>query len=131
MTATSPTTTMMEKSYPFPFWSGFFEKKHYKAMGGGPVFLFGYLINKTTKENCTMDGNVGVVLGGKPIRDKEIAKHYAISLTSTAVEVISCKKAGGVLTKWFVSRARFHRISVIVTKVTVIYLDIIAVEFYM
>jgi hypothetical protein len=71
-------------SYPLPFWSGFFEKKHYQAMGGGPAFLFGYLVDKTTKENCGDDGKMGIVLGGKPIRDTAIAKHYDISLKTVA-----------------------------------------------
>jgi hypothetical protein len=71
-------------SYPLPFWSGFFEKKHYQAMGGGPAFLFGYLVDKTTKENCADDGKVGIVLGGKPIPDTAIAKHYDISLKTVA-----------------------------------------------
>jgi hypothetical protein len=67
------------RSYPLPFWSGFFEKKHYKAMGGGPVFLFGYLVDKTTKEDSVDQGKVGIVLGGKPITDAEIGRHYGTS----------------------------------------------------
>jgi len=77
-------TVKARKSYPLPFWSGFFERKHYEAMGGGPVFLFGYLVNKTTRENCGNDGKLGIVLGGKPIRDDEIAKHYDINRKTVA-----------------------------------------------
>jgi hypothetical protein len=72
------------KSYPLPWWSGFFERKHYKAMGGGPVFLFGYLIDKTTKEDSADHGKLGIVLGGKPITDGEIGRHYGISPKTVA-----------------------------------------------
>jgi hypothetical protein len=73
-----------KKSYPLPFWSGFFERKHYKAMGGGPVFLFGYLVDKTTKEDFVDQDKLGIVLGGKPITDGQIGKHYGISPKTVA-----------------------------------------------
>jgi hypothetical protein len=77
-------TATANKSYPLPFWSGFFEKKHYQALGGGPVFLFGYLVDKTTKEDSNDDGKTGIVLGGKPIKDAEVGRHYGISAKTVA-----------------------------------------------
>ena len=79
------TAVTPSKSYPLPFWSGLFEKKHYGAMGGGPVFLFGYLVDRTTKEDSnTHTEKVGIVLGGKPIKDSVIGRHFGITTKTVA-----------------------------------------------
>ncbi len=66
------------KTYRFSVSNGIFD--HYGRIGEA-IWLFLYCIDKTTTENP--DGGrrrVGIVLGGKPIRDQDIADRFGCSV---------------------------------------------------
>jgi hypothetical protein len=62
-----------EKSYPVPVWSGLITAKHREAMGTS-IWMFLWCLDRITVEG---DG-WGVVLGGKPVKDLEIAKRFKV-----------------------------------------------------
>jgi len=69
------------KSYPFPVWSGLLSRKHRGQMGTA-IWMFLWLLDRVTKER---DG-WGIVLGGKPIKDKEIAQFFGLHVNSVRSE---------------------------------------------
>jgi len=61
----------MAHSHPFYVWSGLLDPKHKKKIGSA-IWEFLWCINRITKEIKNNDGTWGLVLGGKPIKAKEI-----------------------------------------------------------
>lgn len=67
------------RSYPFPVWSGLLTRKHWARIGNA-LWVFLWLLDRTTLER---DG-WGIVLGGKPVRDEEIATCFGFHRNKTA-----------------------------------------------
>jgi hypothetical protein len=67
------------KSYPFPVWSGLLTRKHWARIGN-TLWVFLWLLDRTTLER---DG-WGIVLGGRPVRDEEIATCFGFHRNKTA-----------------------------------------------
>jgi len=58
-----------KKSYPFPVWSGLLSQNHRERMGIA-IWLFLWFVDRITSDA----GGWGLVLGGKPVKDTEIAE---------------------------------------------------------
>jgi hypothetical protein len=69
------------KSYPVPVWSGLISAKHRDAMGIS-LWTFLWLLDRITTER---DG-WGIVLGGKPVKDTEIAKCLGVHKNAVHAE---------------------------------------------
>ena len=67
---------MSSQPHMVPVSNGIVDSKHYLAMRES-IWMFYYLLDKQTR-GVDNDGN-GKVLGGKPIRDSEIAGAYGVS----------------------------------------------------
>jgi hypothetical protein len=61
------------KSYPFPVWSGLLTADHYRRIGPA-IWVFLWFLDRVTSE----EEGWGVVLGGKPIKDCEIAARFGV-----------------------------------------------------
>ena len=59
----------VDKSYPFPVWSGILTRRHRAAIGIS-VWTFLWFLDRVTAEKYGW----GIVLGGKPVKDREIAR---------------------------------------------------------
>ena len=66
-----------KKSFPFPVWSGLLTVKHRRALGIS-VWFFLWLLDKVTFE----EGGWGIVLGGKPVKDREVAKDLGVHVNT-------------------------------------------------
>ncbi|MFL6977221.1 phage portal protein [Bacillus inaquosorum] len=68
----------VDKSYPFPTYSGLLNSEHYDKIGPA-LWLFLWFISSTTKE-IEKDGvNWGIVLGHKPLKAREMAAVFGVS----------------------------------------------------
>lgn len=66
-----------ERSYAIPVWSGLISVKHRQAMGIS-VWMFLWCLDRITRDE---DG-WGLVLGGKPVKDREIARRLGLHKNS-------------------------------------------------
>lgn len=62
------------RTFPLTFSSGLFTAKHRKRMGMA-IWIFGYLVDRITKEEEYKGRWVGIVSGGAPVKATDIAKH--------------------------------------------------------
>ncbi len=68
----------VDKSYPFPTYSGLLNSEHYDKIGPA-LWLFLWFISSTTKE-IEKDGvSWGIVLGHKPLKAREMAAVFGVS----------------------------------------------------
>jgi hypothetical protein len=65
------------KSYPFPVWSGLLNHEHHRRMGSA-VWTFLWCLDRVTSE---LNG-WGTVLGGKPVKDEEIAACFGVHVNA-------------------------------------------------
>lgn len=68
----------MDKSYPFPMYSGLLNSEHYVKIGSA-LWLFLWFISSTTKENEKDGVSWGIVLGHKPLKAREMAAVFGVS----------------------------------------------------
>ncbi|GLC89359.1 Rrf2 family transcriptional regulator [Lysinibacillus piscis] len=88
----------MSDSFYFPVFTGILTKEHVEKIGPA-VWEFLWLIAKTTKE-VTEDGEtIGIVLGGQPIKNIEIAESLGYSLAKVERNISILRKHGYVITK--------------------------------
>jgi hypothetical protein len=71
----------ISKSYPFPVWSGLLTQKHRMAMGVA-IWTFLWFLDRVTAEK---DG-WGIVLGRKPVKDREIAQCLGVHENSVRTD---------------------------------------------
>ena len=87
----APFTVAMDqttgRSYPFPVWSGLIAATHRKRIGIA-IWMFLWLLDRTTGEK---DG-VGIVLGGRPVKDEEIATSLGVHKNSVATDRLTLLK---------------------------------------
>lgn len=81
----APVTDVSEdppvKSYPFPVWSGLLARKHHVAMGVA-IWTFLWLLDRVTAD---VEG-WGTVLGGRPVKDREIAQNFGVHQNSVRAD---------------------------------------------
>jgi hypothetical protein len=69
---------MSEPTFRIPISNGILTREHYERMGDG-IWYFMWCVDKTTKEQADEDGNTyGIVLGGMPIHDQDIADNFGV-----------------------------------------------------
>ncbi len=88
----------MSGSFYFPIFSGVLEPEHVEKIGTA-LWEFIWLISKTTKEVKEGDENIGIVLGGRPIKNVEIADDLGISLSKVERSISRLRKYGYIETK--------------------------------
>lgn len=88
----------MSGSFYFPIFSGVLEPEHVEKIGTA-LWEFIWLISKTTKEVKEGDENIGIVLGGRPIKNVEIAESLGASLRSVERNISRLRKYGYIETK--------------------------------
>jgi hypothetical protein len=66
-----------ERSYAIPVWSGLISVKHRQAMGIS-VWMFLWCLDRITRD----ENGWGLVLGGKPVKDEEIARRLGLHKNS-------------------------------------------------
>jgi hypothetical protein len=96
------------RSYPFPVWSGLLTQKHRTAMGPA-IWTFLWFLDRVTAE---ADG-LGTVLGGKPVKDREIAQRFGVHKNSVRADRKKLLAGGYIVCKrtpyGFVYRVRNSR----------------------
>ncbi|MFJ7839887.1 hypothetical protein ACIQXG_10430 [Lysinibacillus sphaericus] len=88
----------MPDSFYFPVFTGLLTEEHVEKIGPA-LWEFLWLIAKTTKETAENGETIGIVLGGRPIKNVEIAESLGTSLRSTERNISRLKKYGYIDTK--------------------------------
>lgn len=88
----------MSKSLYFPTHIGLLSPEHYNRIGNA-LWEFLWLISKTTKEVNEEGEMIGIVLGGRPIKNIEIAEGLGISLRTVEGNISKLRKNGYIITK--------------------------------
>lgn len=88
----------MPDSFYFPVFTGLLTEEHVEKIGPA-LWEFLWLIAKTTKETTENGETIGIVLGGRPIKNVEIAESLGTSLRSTERNISRLKKYGYIDTK--------------------------------
>lgn len=88
----------MPESFYFPVFTGLLTEEHVEKIGPA-LWEFLWLIAKTTKETTENGETIGIVLGGRPIKNVEIAESLGTSLRSTERNISRLKKYGYIDTK--------------------------------
>jgi len=83
----------MSQSFPFTIWSGLLEDGHRQKIGSA-VWEFLWCIRKITKEVKNGKSTVGLVLGGKPIKTKDIAQDLHIHPKTVEENLRRLEKGG-------------------------------------
>lgn len=89
---------MMSDSFYFPVFSGVLTPKHVDQIGPA-LWEFLWLVAKTTKEITEDNETIGIVLGGRPIKNLEIANELGNSLRATERNISRLRKHGYIITK--------------------------------
>lgn len=88
----------MSKNLYFPTYIGLLSPEHYKNIGSA-LWEFLWFISKTTKEVHEDGEMIGIVLGGRPIKNTEIAEELGISLSTVERNVSKLRKQGYITTR--------------------------------
>ena len=89
--------TMSDSRY-FPTHVGLLNPQHFEKIGPA-LWEFLWLVAKTTKEITVNGETIGIVLGGRPIKNAEIAESLGTSLRSTERNISRLKKYEYINTK--------------------------------
>lgn len=84
---------MPDDSYFFPVYSGILTPEHRKKIGSA-LWEFIWCISKTTREIKIDSENLGLVLGGKPIKLSEIANDIGIDRSTVKRNIDKLEKEG-------------------------------------
>jgi biotin operon repressor len=82
-----------DKSFPFRVWSGLLAPEHRQRIGSA-IWTFLWLVRRTTKEKA----GIGTVLGGKPVKAREIARDLGIHPESVKRDIDRLRSEGYILT---------------------------------
>lgn len=82
----------------FPVHHGLLTKEHRENMDSA-IWEFLWLISKVTKEIQEDGESIGIVLGGQPIKNAEIAEELGYSLRKTVDNISTLRKHGYIITK--------------------------------
>lgn len=88
----------MSDNFFFPVFTGLLTEEHVEKIGPA-LWEFLWLIAKTTKETDENGETIGIVLGGRPIKNLEIAESLGASLRSVERNISRLKKYGYINTK--------------------------------
>ncbi|MFC3883780.1 winged helix-turn-helix transcriptional regulator [Bacillus songklensis] len=88
----------MPESFYFPIYSGLLTKEHREKIGPA-LWEFIWFISKTTKEIEEDDETWGIVLGGRPVKQSEIATEIGISESTVKRNIARLKQHGYIEAK--------------------------------
>ncbi|MGY3716758.1 DnaD domain protein [Sutcliffiella cohnii] len=88
----------MPESFYFPTYIGLLSKEHRERIGPA-LWEFLWFISKTTRDVAEDDETWGIVLGGKPIKQSEIAEEMGVSESTVKRNIARLKQYGYVEAK--------------------------------
>ncbi|WNN77016.1 hypothetical protein RKS58_04030 [Lysinibacillus capsici] len=88
----------MSDNFFFPVFTGLLEPEHVEKIGSA-LWEFLWLISKVTKEIVENDETIGIVLGGRPVKNLEMSESLGYSLAKVERNISTLKKHGYITTK--------------------------------
>ncbi|WP_347722785.1 hypothetical protein [Lysinibacillus capsici] len=88
----------MSDNFFFPVFTGLLEPEHVEKIGSA-LWEFLWLISKVTKEIVENDETIGIVLGGRPVKNIEMSESLGYSLAKVERNISTLKKQGYITTK--------------------------------
>lgn len=88
----------MSDNFFFPVFTGLLEPEHVEKIGSA-LWEFLWLISKVTKEVVENDETIGIVLGGRPVKNIEMSESLGYSLAKVERNISTLKKQGYITTK--------------------------------
>ncbi|MCL1696558.1 hypothetical protein [Lysinibacillus sp. BPa_S21] len=88
----------MSDNFFFPVFTGLLEPEHVEKIGSA-LWEFLWLISKVTKEVVENDETIGIVLGGRPVKNIEMSESLGYSLAKVERNISTLKKHGYITTK--------------------------------
>jgi len=88
----------MSDDFFFPVFTGLLEPEHVGKIGSA-LWEFLWLISKVTKEVVENDETIGIVLGGRPVKNIEMSESLGYSLAKVERNISTLKKHGYITTK--------------------------------
>lgn len=88
----------MSDNFFFPIFTGLLDSEHVEKIGSA-LWEFLWLISKVTKEVVEGDETIGIVLGGRPVKNIEMSESLGYSLAKVERNISALKKHGYITTK--------------------------------